>query len=145
MGEKGLTKYGPEMTQEICKHLSAGMGRVDSCILADIHYDTFCEWMKRAEFSEAIKKAETSCKERNLVLIQRAAPKSWQAAAWLLERKYPSEFAQRVAHSNADGSNLNLHQAAILIINGPEAINGRRAELPAGSTHQLGSASTSAG
>jgi hypothetical protein len=129
------------MTQEICKHLAAGMGRVDSCILSDIHYDTFCEWMKRAEFSEAIKKAEASCKERNIALIQRAATKSWQAAAWTLERKYPMEFGIKMAHSNADGTPLNLHSSLVLLIqHSKEGHNGTT--IPAVTstpTEQIGS------
>ncbi|MDZ4296107.1 MAG: hypothetical protein U1A16_01925 [Patescibacteria group bacterium] len=42
------------------------MNRTDAVVLADIHYDTFCEWMRKADFSEAIKKAETECKQRNI-------------------------------------------------------------------------------
>ncbi len=61
-------KYGKEITDEICKTLSTGVGRVDSCILADISYETFTVWMRdHAEFSEAIKKAETVCKSRNML------------------------------------------------------------------------------
>jgi len=88
-----MTKYGEEMTQEICNHLKAGLNRTDACILVGIHYETFTEWMKKAEFAEAIKKAETSVKARNIAIIQRAGEKSWQASAWWLERKHKDEFA----------------------------------------------------
>jgi hypothetical protein len=110
-------KYGPDITAEICKHLALGMGRVDSCLLSDISYETFTRWMEHHnEFCEAIKKAEAKCKERNVALIQRAAVTTWQAAAWMLERKYPEEFAQRLQHTGADGAPLNLHSAAVLVI-----------------------------
>ena len=135
-----MTKYGPDITQEICKHLAAGMGRVDSCTLADIHYDTFCEWMKRAEFSEAIKKAEASCKERNIALIQRAATKSWQAAAWTLERKYPMEFGVKMTHTNPDGTALNLHQSLVLLIQHSKEGRDGKALPDAIPTEQIGSA-----
>lgn len=86
-------KYSPEKTQEICKRLEIGLMRTDSCTLSDISYETFTQWMKKSEFSEAIKKAELRCKERNVSIIQKAAITTWQAAAWWLERKMPEEFA----------------------------------------------------
>lgn len=99
-------KYGEDMTNEIVKHLETGMGRVDSCILAGISYETFTEWMKKPEFSEAIKKAETRNKQRNAVIVQKAAEKSWQAAAWWLERKYRDEFAKRDEITGVGGQSL---------------------------------------
>lgn len=61
--------------------------------------------MKKPDFSEPIKKAEATCKQRNIQLIQRAALTTWTAAAWWLERKYPKEFAtrQRLEHSGPEG------------------------------------------
>ena len=85
-------KYGKEITDEIANHIKLGMGRVDACRLANIHYDTFTVWMEKPEFSESIKRAESEFKQRNVAIIQRAAIKSWQAAAWLLERKFFDEF-----------------------------------------------------
>lgn len=88
-------KYGPEKTAEIAGLLKNGNNRTDSCLLADISYETFTVWMEKPEFSEAIKKAEATCKARNIQIIQKAAITTWQAAAWWLERKYWQEFAQR--------------------------------------------------
>ncbi len=91
-------KYGKEITHQIAELLAGGMGRVDSCDFAGISYETFTVWMgdkKKPEFSEAIKKAEMACKQRNIARIQNASKKSWQAAAWWLERKHPEEFALR--------------------------------------------------
>lgn len=99
-------KYSPEKTEEICEHLRTGMTRVDTCILSDIHYDTFTEWMKKPEFSEAIKKAEISNKQRSAVIIQQAAKKSWQAAAWWLERKYKDEYATRNELTGKEGGKI---------------------------------------
>ena len=88
-----MAKYSTEMTQEICKYLRAGNSQKDSAILAGISEDTFYTWMKKAEFSEPIKKAEQECKARNIAFVQKAAEKTWQAAAWYLERRYHDEFA----------------------------------------------------
>lgn len=86
-------KYGPEKTLEIAQHLREGSNRTDACLLSDISYETFTEWMKKPEFSEPIKKAEAECKARNIKIIQKAAITTWQAAAWWLERKHHVEFA----------------------------------------------------
>jgi len=88
-------KYSKEKTKEICKYLEQGLNRTDVVILADICYDTFLEWMKKPEFSEAIKKAEVKCKKFHIDIIKKAAEKTWTAAAWWLERKYKDEFALR--------------------------------------------------
>lgn len=103
-------KYCKEITEEICTLLSQGMGRVDAASLADINYDTFCQWMKKPEFSDAIKKAEMKCKQRNIALIQKAALSTWQAAAWWLERKCSEEFAlkQKLEHMGKDGAPLTV-------------------------------------
>lgn len=95
-------KYSPEKTQEICKRLEVGLGRTDACILSDISYETFTQWMKKPEFSENIKKSEIKCKERNISIIQKAAITTWTAAAWWLERKHADEFAQRT-HQQISG------------------------------------------
>lgn len=104
-------KYGKDKTEEICGLLASGVNRTDSCSLADIHYETFTEWMKKLEFSEAIKKAESSCKKRNIDMIQKASITTWQAAAWWLERKHPEEFGLRnkVEHTGADGEPLRIY------------------------------------
>ncbi len=108
-------KYSGETITELCKLLEQGNGRVDSCILVGLHYDTFTEWMrgripekllsglndeetkeKKSEFSDAVKRAETKAKQGMIDIIIKAAPKQWQAAAWYLERKFPNEYAQRL-------------------------------------------------
>jgi hypothetical protein len=101
-------KYGKERTEEIAQLLKNGSSRTDACTLAGISYETFTQWMKKPEFSEAIKKAEAICKNRNITIIQKAAITTWTAAAWWLERKHPEEFAvrQRLEHSGTVGVSL---------------------------------------
>ncbi len=98
-------KYSSEKTEEICKHLETGLRREDAWAFAGISEATFYEWLKKPEFSESIKKAELKNKQRNIVIIQNAAKKTWQASAWWLERKYPEEFAlkQRLEHTGKNG------------------------------------------
>lgn len=105
-------KYSNEITLEICKYLRAGNTQHDSAVLAGISEDTFYEWRKnKTEFSEAIKKAEKECKARNIAIIQRAAEKTWQAAAWWLERRYSSEYALKSINelTGKDGGPIKLN------------------------------------
>lgn len=92
-------KYTPETIEKITNAIKRLKGRVNSCKEADIHYDTFCEWMKKTEFSEAIKKAEKEAKDKGkeiaIMSIFKAMPNQWQAAAWWLERNYPEEYRNR--------------------------------------------------
>lgn len=102
-------KYCKELTNEIAKYLEEGLGRVDACVLANINFDTFNEWMKnKSEFSVIIKAAETKCKRRNIVIVQKAAINTWQAAAWMLERKYKEEFALKNFTELSGNTNTNI-------------------------------------
>ena len=114
-------KYSPEMTLEITKRLEIGLLRTDSCQLAGIHYDTFCEWMKKPEFSDAVKKAEIKCKERLCAIIQKAAITTWQAAAWWLERKLSSEFALKTKTELSDPNGRAIPYSITVV---PMDING---------------------
>jgi len=96
-------KYNKEVVEQIASNIAAGYTQEDAAISADITTSTFYEWMnKHPEFSDAIKKAHAQRKARWVKLIQNAAmePKTWQAAAWLLERFYPDDFAKREASVN---------------------------------------------
>ena len=88
-------KYTPEIRKEIEENLKIGMNRTDTADIVGICYDTFCEWMKKSEFSDIVKKAEAHCKKRCISIIQAKAIDTWQAAAWWLERKHRDEFALR--------------------------------------------------
>ena len=87
------TKYNPDRVKTVCEALAIGLPRWVSAARAGIDHDTLLRWEHRyGEFADAIKKAEADAVARNVALIQAAAPKSWQAAAWWLERKYTTEW-----------------------------------------------------
>lgn len=91
---------------------------------AGLHYDTFREWIKRGEaetdgayheFSESIKQAEALMVTQALADIRAAGSgygASWQARAWLLERRYPDTYGRRapqeMRHTGADGKPLEV-------------------------------------
>ena len=93
-----------ELQEEICQYIAGGNTFERSCILAGIHHDTLLRWRNKGRtaksgkffgFFGAVKRAEEQFKAHNIAIIQQAAIKQWQAAAWLLERKYPEEFGRR--------------------------------------------------
>lgn len=89
-------KYSKEKIAEICGHVEKGLSFKDSAILSHITEETFYQWKNnKPEFSESLKNAESKFKETLLDTIKKASHESWQAAAWLLERKYHEEFGQR--------------------------------------------------
>ena len=98
------TKYTPETVAEIVKAIREGCSQDDAALLAGVSRTTFYAWVsEKPEFSDAVEKAHADFKRANVAAIRAAGMKakdgkldgSWQANAWLLERKYPEEFAQK--------------------------------------------------
>lgn len=98
-----------ELQREICGYIENGNSYTTAYRLAGIGETTFHEWKSKgekdieagkesvyAEFAVAIKRANEKCKAWNVQQIMNAAgdKKHWTAAAWLLERKWPEEFAK---------------------------------------------------
>lgn len=51
------------------------------------------------ELVEKTNQAQAKFQKKNLTIIEKAAPKTWQASAWLLERRNPKDFS---IYSRAD-------------------------------------------
>lgn len=95
------SKYTPELIKEICEAIKEGSTQDDAARIAGIAVSTFYAYMKQSEFSEAVEKAHAEFKKTQVKAIKAAGYKTnkggqWQANAWLLERKYPDEFGQRL-------------------------------------------------
>lgn len=91
-------KYDKHHIEIIINSLHDGDGRVRACKKANISYETFTEWMQnKLEFSEAVKKAETTGNDKIKDICKRRIieNETWQSAAWWLERNFPEEFRQR--------------------------------------------------
>lgn len=109
----------------LAQSLAAGNYREVACEYAGIGVSTFYRWMERGEADheadkatperevwEAVKKAEADAENRNVALIARAAGDgTWQAAAWMLERKRPDRWGRRdamkVEHSGSVGHDIS--------------------------------------
>lgn len=107
----------PDVLDRLVNALRAGAYREQAALHAGISVATFYRWMKEGEAAEAeeipasesrareireaVQNAEASGELHLLAIIKEQAPKSWQAAAWILERKYPNKWGRfdRVEHS----------------------------------------------
>jgi hypothetical protein len=89
------SKYSPQMQAALCRWLKKGCSFKDACAMEGISYETFRTWQsEKSVFSVAIKKAEAECKVARIQTILKASDKSWQAAAWWLERRYGDEYGR---------------------------------------------------
>ena len=104
-------KYNAHTIKKITDALSDGQGRVRACRFAGICHETFMNWMNTySEFSDAIKKAEENGNDYLKDLCKRRVikDKSWQSAAWWLERNYPMEYSLRYFNENNVIPNLEI-------------------------------------
>jgi hypothetical protein len=93
--------------------ISRGYTQRDASKLAGISEDTLCLWKKDSDFSEQMEQKEIEYKYSLLSTIQKAGERSWQACAWMLERKYHSEYGKPKEDSSSNES-LMIQQNLIL-------------------------------
>lgn len=99
------TKLTPEVQERIVAVLRSGAYVHQAAETAGIGRSTFDDWIRRGdsdaekdkpyrELREAVEQARAEAEARHVALIARASSKSWQAAAWLLERQYPERWGK---------------------------------------------------
>ena len=103
-----------KLVEQAVEMKSHGMSNADICFALGIAEGTFYRWLREDDtklkraLSQGLKKAEAEYKETLLQSIMSTATREknpqWTAAAWLLERKYPDEYAQttRKTETEAD-------------------------------------------
>lgn len=107
-------KLTKELIDEFLTYKENGLSDADCCDMVGISQQSFYRWLKEAEtgidgdhpekpasnlelkreLSEGLKKARAAFKAYHVQTITKAAKRSWQASAWLLERMYPKEFGR---------------------------------------------------
>lgn len=102
-------KLTPEAREYVVAAVRQGCSRSAAAEGAGIGRSTLQDWLatgradlargeatRFADFSDGIKRAEADLQREAVGLILGAARSgSWQAAAWLLERKWPRDYAKR--------------------------------------------------
>jgi hypothetical protein len=98
------TKLTPELQADIVKCIEAMQSYTSTCHYCGISQDSFTRWMQnKADFADAVKKAEAKVRIALMKDIKEAGKKQWQAMAWILERRFPDEFALKVKHTGNEG------------------------------------------
>lgn len=117
----------PEVQERIVSAIRAGNYLETAAAYAGIGETTLHRWMQQGatdesdviyrEFREAVERARAEAEVRTVALIQQAAPQSWQAAAWYLERSHPKRWARRekVEMSGPEGGPITLQGLAELM------------------------------
>ncbi len=91
------------VAQRIVNAVKSGLPRTHAARLARIHPATLFDWLAKgragepgyAEFSERVAEAEAYDVEELVGIMREHARTHHQACAWLLERRYPKQFAAR--------------------------------------------------
>ncbi len=110
------TKLSPQVQTAICESVRGGAWVETAAEAAGVHASTVRGWIRRAEdhpedcgpeflaFLAAYKKARADAELEAVGVIRAAAGRSWQAAAWYLERPYPDRWGRRVIATEREGS-----------------------------------------
>jgi hypothetical protein len=88
-------KRTPHILKAIRELVRNGLSVRHAAEKVHVHRTTVARWRnEQPDFDAAILKAEADFIDSQIANIRVAAKTSWQASAWLLERKFPSEFSQ---------------------------------------------------
>jgi hypothetical protein len=116
------TKLTPEVQEVISRELRIGMTRRIACEVANVDYATFARWMQKAEtpgdddpsviacreFRDVVRKAEAESVRSLAAEVRKAVKRDWRAAAWLLERRCPEDYARRTEISGPNGGPIEV-------------------------------------
>ena len=95
-------KLTDELINKICSTLRLGSYVETAAAMNGINKKTFYDWLKRGKekpnsihgrLCNAVEKAMAEAEALDLAAISKARSKSWQAAAWRLQRRHPSRWA----------------------------------------------------
>ena len=111
------SKLTPEIQEQICKTLTAGVDLTTACAREGVAYRTLREWMQRAQNGEekyldfmcATAAAEANVEVHVTANILRKSQNNWQAGAWWLKWKRTRGVqVQRLDVSVAQGESSDL-------------------------------------
>jgi hypothetical protein len=99
------SKFSRETVTAVLAGIGAGLPYRLAAEAAGISETTFHAWQQgrfprgadkqlKVEFSEQLTRAKGQSAARLTALISTAAQDDWRAAAWLLERRFPRDFAK---------------------------------------------------
>ena len=111
------TKLTPEVTAAIVAAVREGAPMYLAAEAAGVSRRAIIQWERKGEaepdgiygvFVRDIKKARAEAVAQHIATVLKASEKSWQAAAWWLERQHPEEFGRREAFTVASASDVHI-------------------------------------
>ena len=99
MAKEKLTKDGIQTALRYCR---AGLPDCQIAAILGVSKETYSRWVNhpktenQCQLSQQLKKADAEREAALVSRIMRASDDTWQAAAWLLERRYPERYAKPV-------------------------------------------------
>jgi transposase len=115
----------PQRVQAVLNALRVGNTRRAAAAAAEVSKDTFYRWLDDATFCDAVEKAEADAELRFVGVIAKAAPASWQAAAWWLERRHHEDYGR---HDRTEMT-MDVRKAIEELTDDPEEIEAALAEV----------------
>ena len=95
-------KLTPDVKERVLQAIRMGATYEHACAFAGIARDTLHRYRKDPTFRTEVEKAEGQAVVGWLAKIEKAASDGeWTAAAWKLERRYPSIYGRRVQEVEA--------------------------------------------
>ena len=92
----GKSKFTLERKNRVLNALRAGNTLSAAAKYAGVSPPTVKRWMEDLEgFADEVSKAEADAEVGTVAVIRQAMPKSWQAAAWWLERRRGDEWRMK--------------------------------------------------
>jgi transposase len=91
------SKATPERIAVLLGALGTGCTRRAACARIGINQSTLYRWLLNYRLRASVEKAEADFAVRCVEQIQEAALADWDAAAWLLERRFPVRYEPPVA------------------------------------------------
>ncbi len=93
----------PDRHKRIVAFIKGGTTISNACKAVGISQEAFFSWMRHGKagkkryvaFFKDIEEAKAMARVRLEQVIIEAAPEDWRAAAWMLERQHPGEYAAR--------------------------------------------------
>jgi hypothetical protein len=111
------SKCTEEVIDKLEEAIRLGAVYEHACNYAGISYQTFRNWIlqgeqaksgQKKEFVKRIRKAEGDATKKWLGMIEAAARDgNWPAAAWKLERRYPSDYGKHIKQK-VESQNINI-------------------------------------
>lgn len=88
--------HGRQIKQEkILQALKAGNTRRAAAAFAGVSHETFYNWLEDLTFSDAVTHAEAHAEVSWETQIAQAGKKDWRALAWLMERRFGTDWRER--------------------------------------------------